>query len=321
MASVLYAAGAAIADAHEDDIWHACWVPGTHRLASAGSDETVRIWDAQSGECAGTLRDGDYAITSLDIDAQGAQALTASMDHKLRLWSLADAAANGGAASPTLTIDAGPINAWKARFVRAQGGEAEPLLAASSGRGVVGLWSARTGAAVRELDTSRQKFLYALAVSPDGAKIACGGVGGQVFVFDVEAGTLGCTFSGHSDNVRSVAFSADSTLVLTGSDDKQVQLHDARHGSPVATLLGHHGWVLSAEMHPTGAYIASGSADTKVKIWDVAQRASVETHSQHAQAVWCVAWQRSSDEAAAPRPMLASVGEDRAVCFYDPVLA
>ncbi|KAJ1730571.1 hypothetical protein LPJ61_002942 [Coemansia biformis] len=324
MASALYTASAVIADAHEDDIWHVCWIPGKHRLASAGSDEVVKIWDAQSGECVGSLKGSDHAITSLDVDAQGTQALTASMDHRLRVWDLG---ADGEPAStqPALTIDAGAINAWKARFVRGRAGEdgsgTGALIASSSGHGVVNLWSAGTGAKVRELNTSRPKFMYALAASADGTKVACAGVGGQVYVFDTESGALSCTFSGHSDNVRSISFSADSTLLVTAADDKQIQLHDTRHGNPVATLLGHYGWVLSAEMHPSGMYIASGSVDTKLKIWDVAQRACVETHGQHSQAVWGVAWQRSSDEVAATRPMLASVSEDRSISLYDPLLA
>ncbi|KAJ2453486.1 Ski complex subunit Rec14 [Coemansia sp. RSA 2336] len=318
MSSALYTSSATIDNAHEDDIWHTHWVPGKHQLASAGSDETVKLWNAQSCECETTLRASDYAITSLDVDASGSQLLTSSMDHKIRVWQLE---ANGKP-SPSLTIDAGAINAWKSRFVpQSSSDDSKPLIASSTDRGTVKLWSAKSGRAVSELNTSRPKFLYALAASPDGTKIACAGVGSQVYLFDIEAGSLSCTFSGHSDNVRSVSFSADSSLLITASDDKQVQLHDARFGSPAATFMGHYGWVLSAEMHPNGTYIASGSVDTKVKIWDVAQRTCVETHSQHEQAVWNVSWQKSSDDVTVSRPMLASAGEDRSITFYDPLLA
>ncbi|KAJ2827608.1 Ski complex subunit Rec14 [Coemansia erecta] len=319
MSSALYTASATIDNAHEDDIWHTCWVPGRHQLASAGSDEVVKLWNAQTGESTGTLKDGDYAITSLDINAQGTQLLTSSMDHKLRIWNLDPSTLDQTA--PALTIDAQAINAWKSRFVPKRGDDGESLVASTTDRGTVKLWSAKRGKEVRELNTSRPKFLYALAASPDGAKIACAGVGSRVYLFDVESGALSCTFSGHSDNVRSVSFSADSSLLVTASDDKQVQMHDARFGSPAATFMGHYGWVLSAQMHPSGTYIASGSVDTKVKIWDIAQRTCVETHSQHAQAVWSVAWQRASEDVDVPRPMLASTGEDRSVSLYDPLLA
>ncbi|KAJ2157519.1 hypothetical protein GGF46_004448 [Coemansia sp. RSA 552] len=314
MSSALYTASASIDNAHEDDIWHVAWIPGKHELASAGTDEVVKLWNAQTGESIGSLKDGDYAITSLDIDSHGTELLTSAMDHKMRIWDI-------DSSRLKRTIDAGAISAWKSRFVSRKTDDAEQLIASTTDQGTVKLWSAATGKEVGELNTSRPKFLLALAASPDGTKIACAGVGSHVYLFDVETGALSCTFSGHSDNVRSVSFSADSTMLITASDDKQIQLHDARYGSPVATFLGHYGWVLSAEMHPSGMYIASGSVDTKLKIWDVSQRACVETHNQHEQAVWSVAWQRSSDQAAVTRPMLASGSEDHSVNFYDPLLA
>ncbi|KAI8324030.1 WD40 repeat-like protein [Martensiomyces pterosporus] len=323
MSSALYSEGALIEQAHEDDIWHACWIPGKHRLATAGSDEIVKIWDAQSGECVNSLKSGDFAVTSLDINSQGTKALTSSMDSKLSIWDISGKEDGSTKTVPELTVDAGEINAWKSRFVcrRDSEGASTEIIASSTDKGTVKLWSSGDGQPLGELNTSRPNFMYALAASPDGTRVACAGVGSHVYVFDVSSGSLVCTFSGHSDNVRSVSFSADSSLLVTASDDRQVQLHDVRHGSPVSAFMGHSGWVLSAEMHPNGAYIASGSVDTKVKIWDVAQRACVETHSTHTQAVWSVAWQRSSEDVLTPRPMLASVGEDCGVRLYDPLLA
>ncbi|KAJ1890475.1 Ski complex subunit Rec14 [Kickxella alabastrina] len=337
MASALYTPGAAVEQAHDDDIWHCSWIPGKHHLVTAGSDEVVKIWDAQTGDCIGTLKDNDYAITSLDINAQGTRILTSSMDNKMRIWNIDDALSrpggDGGArkCKPALVVDSGPINAWKSRFVhQAGGGEArgsnssaglKEILASSTDSGTIKLWSGSDGREMRELSTSRRSFMYALAVSPDGTKAACAGVGSHIYVFDIESGALSCTFSGHSDNVRSVSFSADSTLLVTASDDKQVQLYDVRHGVAVTAFSGHHGWVLGAEIHPGGMYIASASLDTKVKVWDVGQRKCVETHGQHSSAAWSVAWQRSSDDVVAMKPMLASVGEDRSIHFYDPLLA
>ncbi|KAJ2788091.1 Ski complex subunit Rec14 [Coemansia interrupta] len=323
MSSALYTSGAAIDQAHEDDIWHARWFPGKNMLATAGSDETVKIWDSQTGECLATLKDSDYAITSLDINAQGTRILTSSMDNKMRVWNIDDSLGSSSeSSSPALTIDAGPINAWRSRFLQTVSETgAKEMLASSTSTGTVKLWSTTKGREVREFNTSRPNFLYALAVSPDGTKVACASAGNHVYVFDTESGSLSSTFSGHSDNVRSVSFSADSSLLVTASDDKQIQLHDARYGSTVSTFSGHHSWVLSAEIHPDGKYIASGSLDTKVKIWDIGQRKCMETHSQHSQAVWGVAWQQSSDDVVTMRPKLASVGEDRSIHFYDPLLA
>ncbi|KAJ2345086.1 Ski complex subunit Rec14, partial [Coemansia sp. RSA 2671] len=201
MSSALYAAGAAIDQAHEDDIWHSCWVPGKHRLLTAGSDE---------------LKGGNYAITSVDVNRQGTRALTSSMDNTMRVWDISTRKSLNDA-KPLLTLNAGPINAWRSRFVSRKGEADTPddLLASSTDSGTVKLWSLEDGRPIRELNTSRPNFMYALAVSPDGTKVACAGVGSHVYVFDTEAGMLLCTFSGHSDNVRSVSFSADSSLLVT----------------------------------------------------------------------------------------------------------
>ncbi|KAJ2721752.1 Ski complex subunit Rec14 [Coemansia sp. Benny D115] len=325
MPPALFAPGAIIDQAHDDEIWHTAWVPGKHRLITAGADETTKIWDASTGDCIAELKDGDYAITSLDVNAQGTRLLTSSMDNRMRIWNIGDALETGGSgARPALKIDAGPINAWRSRFV--YGAESEPgtaseLLASSTDSGTVRLWSPADGSLVRELDTSRPNFLYALAVSPNGTRIACAGAGSSTYVFDIEAGVLLSTFAGHSDNVRSVSFSADSSLLVTASDDKQVQLHDVRHGNTITAFSGHHSWVLSAEMHPNEQYIASGSLDAKVKVWDIGQRKCVESHNQHSQAVWSVAWERSSEDVVVTRPRLVSAGEDCSVRLYDPLLA
>ncbi|KAJ1663707.1 Ski complex subunit Rec14 [Coemansia sp. RSA 1813] len=337
MSSALYVPSASIEPAHEDDIWNSRWVPGRNILATAGSDEVVKIWDAQTGECIKSLKDGDYAITSLETNAQGTRALTSSMDGKIRVWDIEKLDKRTSKADrPIITIDAkSSTNAWKTCFVGktpssdsgTQNGESDSavsqigLIASSTDRGVIKLWSTNDGREVGELDTSRPSFLSSLAVSPDSTKIACGSASGDIYVFDAAAGSLHCTFSSHSGNIRSISFSEDSGLLVTSSDDKQIQVHDVRYGSPVATLLGHYGWVMSAEMHPNGKYIASGSVDAKVKIWDVAQRACVETHNQHSQAVLSVAWQHSSETLTISRPMLASAGEDCNVQLYDPLLA
>ncbi|KAJ2660972.1 Ski complex subunit Rec14 [Coemansia sp. RSA 1200] len=337
MSSALYAPSASIEPAHEDDIWHVRWIPGKNTLATAGSDETVKIWDAQTGECTKALQDGDYAITSLEMDTRGSQVLTASMDGKIRVWDIGMVDKKlSNTEKPVLTIDAkSSTNAWKACFVArkpgsdasTQAGETNTadknpeIIASSTDRGTIKLWSTSNGSEVGVLDTSRPNFLLSLAVSPDASKIACGSASGDIYVFDANSGSLHCTFSSHSGNVRSISFSEDSSLLVSSSDDKQIQVHDVRYGSPVTTFLGHYGWVMSAEMHPNGKYIASGSVDSKVKIWDVSQRACVETHNQHSQAVLSVAWQHSSETSSISRPMLASVGEDCSVRFYDPLLA
>ncbi|KAJ2426624.1 Ski complex subunit Rec14, partial [Coemansia sp. RSA 2531] len=121
--------------------------------------------DAQNGECVGKLKDGNYAITSVDVNRQGTRALTSSMDNTLRVWDIGTRKSLNDA-KPLLSINAGPINAWKSRFVSRKGdGDDVPadLIASSTDSGMIKLWSLEDGSAVRELNTSRPNFMYALA--------------------------------------------------------------------------------------------------------------------------------------------------------------
>lgn len=105
---------------------------------------------------------------------------------------------------------------------------------------------------------------------------------GQIYIFDVEAGSLTTTYTSHALNVRSLAWSADSSvrvpphrlahahevrgasqLLLSASEDKRLTLHDVREspggtGGAVATFTGHASWVLSVDISQDGKLGLSG---------------------------------------------------------------
>jgi len=80
------------------------------------------------------------------------------------------------------------------------------------------------GTPPEELDNASE--VTALAISPSGARIACGCANGLLRLWDmtqsppVETEALG----GHSGRIRDIAFHPDETAVATGSQDKMVQV-------------------------------------------------------------------------------------------------
>ena len=66
--------------------------------------------------------------------------------------------------------------------------------------------------------------IWAVAFSPDGARVLTGSIDNAARLWDAPTGKTVATLEGHTGPVTAVAFSPDSTFVLTGSVDKTVRL-------------------------------------------------------------------------------------------------
>jgi len=109
----------------------------------------------------------------------------------------------------------------------------------------------------------------AVAVSPDGQRIASGSQDNTIKIWDATTGQEEKTLAGHSDWVWGVAFSPDGRRIVSGSNDKTMKIWDATTGQEEKTLAGHSRSVSAVAFSPDGRQIVSGSWDKTIKIWDL----------------------------------------------------
>jgi WD40 repeat protein len=60
--------------------------PDGKTLASCGSDQTVRLWDAATGEARATLKGHEDAVLSVAFSLDGTTLASGGLDHTVRLW-------------------------------------------------------------------------------------------------------------------------------------------------------------------------------------------------------------------------------------------
>ncbi len=300
-------------EGHADGVLAVAFDPGGTRVASAGSDGVVKVWDRRALREILTLPAHSAAVTAVAFSPDGKYLASGSADGAVRVWDAARgdrlAVRSGPAGGVTgLAFDPAPpaapgLPAWR---LACTGGK--PF------RGELTLWGpAEEKALARK---TWQHLLAAVAFSPDGRSLATAGHDGAVTVWDPTALEESLrTFQGQTERIvpwASVAYSGDGRWVAAGSPAGLVRVWDAATGeeffsTATANQAGVSGVAFSGE---GGRILAAATADNMVQGWFTRSGQPAFSLRGHTRAVKAVAC--SSDGEC-----LASGGLDGMVTLWD----
>ena len=67
-------------------VYSVCFSPDGKQLVSGSLDETVRLWDVETGACVKTLKGHGDSVWSVCFSPDGRRLGSGSMDDTVRLW-------------------------------------------------------------------------------------------------------------------------------------------------------------------------------------------------------------------------------------------
>ncbi len=155
---------------HGSTVWYAAWSPDGQRIASGGTDRTVRLWDVRTGRQQAVYRGHQDWVLQVAWNPQGDVLASADKSGQVRLWDVQQARP-----LQILSGHTGPVRrvAWSP--------DGERLLTVSAD-GTARLWSAQNGSEIAVLSGHTGQLTHG-EWSPDGTRFATAGYDGEVNIF------------------------------------------------------------------------------------------------------------------------------------------
>lgn len=146
-------------------------------------------------------------------------------------------------------------------------------------------------AASREVLTIKTPATAAIAVSPDGSRLATAGstagvqaagsarASTEAFVWDTKTGKRLLSLVGARSPIDDIAYSPDGSRIVTGGEDGTATVWDAHDGKRLYGLPdpGTGGGVFGVGFSPDGAELATADGLGHVRIWELGRRRVVRT--------------------------------------------
>jgi WD40 repeat protein len=300
--------------AHDGEVLACALSPDGTLAASAGDDDTVRLWRLPELAPVATLQGHQWGVTGCGFSADGSLLVSAGGDGTACLWDTAAAQAGqptghsqlveccdftpGGASLLTASTD-GTFRRWAVSTGTEQGPVVRHpgstvRMARHGGRVVLAAGDDGTLILVPSPEAEAVPVgthgaqVWGLSLVSDGATAVTAGPDGACWAWDLDGSAERLALPGDGHPLRTCAGDPSGSHVAAAGDAGIVHLYDVETRSH-AQLAGHQAPIWSVGISPAGR-VAAGAKDGSVRLWSSGRPAAGQLLGRQADSVEHLLW-------------------------------
>ena len=278
----------------EETIGTAAWSHDGQKVAGAGHDGKVVVWEAATGRKLLSVHVSATPLPSLAISRDGQRIAVGNDDGVVHIIN-----AETGERIVQFNLESGEVKGV------AFSPDGRRVYAGGS-HGAVREWDSSSGELRRTYRTA--EAVYAMTLSDDGTQLAVAGPTPEITIWDTQTGEEVAELVGHNIQVFALSISPNGHRLVAAGSDQTIEVWDLIGKESTLTLEGHRDAVTAVAFSADGAALVSASRDGVIRNWDASENAATNDASlvtQNSAVGADAVWVAAKDAPCPPSPASA----------------